>query len=110
MLTAALMHWFLDHYVDVADRTDPRVAPLRHPDLSGLPPAMIVTCEFDPLRDEGTAYADALRDAGGEVRHVPARGHIHTSVPMVDMILSGASVRAEMADGLRSFFGATVPV
>ena len=61
VLTKALMDWFWDHYCDPADRTDPRVAPLRAADLSGLPPAYIVTCEFDPLRDEGNAYADGAR-------------------------------------------------
>ena len=59
-----LMEWFWDHYADPADRTDPQAAPLRAADLSGLPPAFIVTCEFDPLRDEGNAYAEALEAAG----------------------------------------------
>ena len=60
ILTAALMAWFWDHYADEADRTDPKAAPLRAADLSGLPPTLIVTCEFDPLADEGAAYAEAL--------------------------------------------------
>src|SRR4051794_17447226 len=57
VLTKALMAWFWDHYADEAQRTDPRCSPLRAADLSGLPPAFIVTGEFDPLRDEGNAYA-----------------------------------------------------
>ena len=64
MLTTALMRWFWDHYADPADRTDPKASPLRAQDLSGLPPALVVTCEFDPLRDEGAAYAEALANAG----------------------------------------------
>ena len=104
LLTSALMDWFWDHYADPADRTDPRAAPLRG-ELAGLPPALVVTGEFDPLRDEGIAYAEALAAAGVPARHLPARGHIHTSVGMVDMIISGAPLREEMAAALRGFLG-----
>ena len=107
ILTASLMRWFLDHYVDPADRQDPRVSPL-HGNLAGLPPAAIVTADFDPLRDEGLAYADALEAAGVPVRRIRARGHIHTSVTMVDVVISGAPVRAEMAEALSSWFPAPV--
>jgi acetyl esterase/lipase len=104
VLTSGLMRWFWDHYADPADRDDPRAAPLRARDLSNLPPAMIVTAEFDPLRDEGVAYAQALLAAGVPVRLLQARGHTHTSLTMVDVVLSGAAVRAEMATALREFF------
>jgi cation diffusion facilitator CzcD-associated flavoprotein CzcO/acetyl esterase/lipase len=106
-LTAAAMRWFWDHYADPADHGDPKASPLRG-DLSDLPPALIVTAEFDPLRDEGAAYAEALAAAGVPVRHLSARGHVHTSATMVDVVLSGADVRAQMAQALRSFF--PVPV
>jgi len=109
ILTAALMKWFADHYADESDRSDPRASPLLAGDLSGLPPAVVITCEFDPLRDEGTAYAEALAAAGVPVHHIAARGHTHTSLTMVDMVLSGAKIRAEIADELRQFFGASVP-
>jgi len=104
VLTAALMAWFWDHYADPADRSHPKAAPLRAADLSSLPPAFIVTCEFDPLRDEGLAYGQALAAAGVPVQQVTARGHIHTSLTMVDMVLSGAALRAEMGAALRGFF------
>ncbi len=107
VLTAGLMKWFFDHYVDEKDRTDPRVAPL-HGNLADLPPAFIVAGEFDPLRDEGIAYADALSAAGNDATLLLARGHIHTSVTAVDMMLSGAAVRADMAEALKGFF-AKVP-
>jgi acetyl esterase/lipase len=109
VLTKPLMEWFFDHYMDGADRTDPRVAPLRAEDLSGLPPAVIVTSEFDPLADEGAAYAEALEKAGVATKHVFARGHTHTSLTMVGLVLSSAPVRAEMGEALRGFFKASVP-
>ena len=108
ILTTALMKWFWDHYADPADRADPRAAPLRG-DLTGLPPACIVTADFDPLRDEGVAYARALEAAAVPVRLIRARGHTHTSVTMVDVVISGAPVRAEMAAALGDFFPAAEP-
>jgi acetyl esterase/lipase len=103
VLTAPLMRWFWDHYCDPDQRTDPTAAPLRGR-LEGLPPAIVVTAEFDPLRDEGIAYAEALRAAGVPVEHIAARGHTHTSLTMVDVVLSGARVREEIALRLRALF------
>jgi acetyl esterase/lipase len=108
ILTTALMRWFWDHYADPSDRRDPRAAPLRG-DLHGLPPAAIVTADFDPLRDEGVAYARALEAAGVPVRLTAARGHTHTSVTMVGVVISGAPVRAEIGAALGSFFPSTEP-
>jgi cation diffusion facilitator CzcD-associated flavoprotein CzcO/acetyl esterase/lipase len=106
VLTTPVMQWFWDHYADPMVRRSPKAAPLRAQDLSGLPPAVIVTCEFDPLRDEGKAYAEALAAAGVKVRHIPARGHVHTSLTLVDAIKSGAPVRAEMAAAFRELITA----
>jgi cation diffusion facilitator CzcD-associated flavoprotein CzcO/acetyl esterase/lipase len=103
LLTAAMMRWFWDQYADPADRVRPEASPLRASDLSGLPPALVVTCEFDPLRDEGAAYAAALAGAGVEARHLPCRGQIHTSVPAVDAILSADHAREEIGAALRRF-------
>jgi cation diffusion facilitator CzcD-associated flavoprotein CzcO/acetyl esterase/lipase len=103
LLTTALMQWFWDHYAEPADRSDPRAAPLRG-NLDGLPAACIVTADFDPLRDEGIAYAQALEAAGTTVRHVRARGHTHTSLTMVGVVISGAPVRAEIGAALADFF------
>jgi cation diffusion facilitator CzcD-associated flavoprotein CzcO/acetyl esterase/lipase len=103
LLTTALMQWFWDHYAAPADRADPRASPLRAGNLTNLPPALVVTCEFDPLRDQGAAYAQALAAAGVASRHLPCRGHIHTSLTAVDVILSGAGARAEMGESLRRF-------
>ena len=110
VLTKALMEWFFDHYMDGADRTDPRVSPLRARDLSGLPPAVIVTSEFDPAAaTRAPPTPMPCTTAGVATRHVFARGHTHTSLTMVDVVLSGAPVRAEMGDALRGFFKASVP-
>jgi acetyl esterase/lipase/cation diffusion facilitator CzcD-associated flavoprotein CzcO len=108
VLTRALMEWFWNHYADESERSSPLASPLRAESLAGLPPAAIFTCEFDPLRDEGTAYAEALAAAGVEVQHVPCRGHIHTSLTAVGLILSGAPIREQMAEALRRFAGALV--
>ena len=106
ILTRGLMDWFWDYYCDPSDRTDPKASPLRADDLSGLPPAMVVTCEFDPLRDEGDAYSEALAAAGVPVRHLQCKGQTHTSLGAVDALVTGAYARTEMADALRGFFGA----
>jgi acetyl esterase/lipase len=103
VLTAALMEWFWNHYADEAQRDDPRASPLRAESLEGLPPTVIFTCELDPLRDEGTAYAEALEAAGVDVQHVSCRGHIHTSLTAVDVILSSAPIREQMAAAIKSF-------
>jgi acetyl esterase/lipase len=96
------MRWFCDNYIDAADRADPRAAIVRG-DLRNLPPALIVTAEFDPLHDEGAAYAKALASAENEVTHVDAHGQTHTSITMVDLIVTGAPYRAEMSDAIARF-------
>jgi cation diffusion facilitator CzcD-associated flavoprotein CzcO/acetyl esterase/lipase len=103
-LTRSLMYWFWDLYCAPADRTDPRVSPLRGK-LAGLPPAFVVTCEFDPLRDEGIAYAEAMAAAGVPVEQLQARGHFHSSFTMVDVVITGVGGRVQMAKALRRFAG-----
>jgi cation diffusion facilitator CzcD-associated flavoprotein CzcO/acetyl esterase/lipase len=105
-LTTSLMGWFWDHYADPADRLHPQASPIRADNLTGLPPALVVTCEFDPLRDEGVAYAEAMLAAGVDARHISLRGQIHTSVPLVDVIISSDAARAEIGAAVRRFFGA----
>jgi acetyl esterase/lipase len=70
-----------------------------------LPQAVVVTCEFDPLRDEGVAYAEALAAAGVPVEQLKARGHFHSSLTMVDVVITGVGARAQMANALRRFAG-----
>jgi acetyl esterase len=78
ILETATMAWFWDHYCpDQATRTQPYASPIRADDLSNLPPALIVTAEFDPLRDEGMAYAEALRAANTTAEAVCYDGLVH---------------------------------
>ncbi len=104
VLTKALMDWFWDHYADEADRPNPAASPLLAESLAGLPPAAVFTCEFDPLRDEGAAYAEALAAAGVDTRLHECRGHLHTTLHAVGVIISSGPVREEMAYALREMF------
>jgi acetyl esterase/lipase len=104
VLTKALMDWFWGHYADNSQRRDPKASPLLASSLAGLPPTTIVTAQFDPLRDEGDAYAEALAKAGVKVHHIRAGGHTHTSISMAGVVLSGEPYRQKMADAVRGFF------
>jgi acetyl esterase len=78
LMTRAEMEWFWGHYLRTeADEQDPRAAPLLAADLSGLPPALVVVAELDPLRDEGLAYAERLRAAGVPAESTVYRGAAH---------------------------------
>ncbi|MFC6863765.1 alpha/beta hydrolase [Halomicroarcula sp. GCM10025817] len=84
LLTRAAMRWFWDHYLESSfDAKNPYAAPLEARDLSGLPPATVVTAEFDPLRDEDLAYAERLRDAGVPVEVRRYEDMIHGFLPML---------------------------
>jgi acetyl esterase len=77
-LRRSTMHWFVRHYLrSPADEADWRASPLRAPSFRGLPPALVVTAGFDPLSDEGEAFARALSDAGVPVVHQCFEGQIH---------------------------------
>ena len=111
ILTSDMMAWFLDHYVpDAQRRLEPDMAPARTPDLAGLPPAVLVTAQFDPLRDEGHDYAVALENAGVPTVLIEARGHIHSSVVMVDQVYSGVPVRERAIAALRELESSVVGV
>jgi len=83
ILTKELMEWFLNHYSNTtADKLNPLMSPLLSNDLSNLPPALVQTAEFDPLRDEGKDYAEKLKAAGNEVQYTNYEGLIHTYFTM----------------------------
>ena len=78
LLTKASMEWFWGHYLEVQSHGEhPKASPLREPDLAGLPPAFVVTAEYDPLRDEGEAYANRLKECGVKVQAKRYDGQIH---------------------------------
>jgi acetyl esterase len=104
-LTRNLMRWFWNHYVpNAAQQLDFRYAPLRTSDLSRLPPALIQTAEFDPLRDEGEAYAERLRAAGTAVTLQRRAGLIHGYVGMGP----AARVARDAIDDAASWVRATI--
>src|SRR5580692_5733304 len=87
LLTADSMIWFWGHYVaDPADRLHPDVAPLRAASLAGLPPAIVLTAEYDVLRQEGEAYADRLREAGVPVEAKRFAGQMHGFFTMLNIV------------------------
>jgi acetyl esterase len=85
LLSLADMRWAAEHYVGMSEddpraaevARDPRLSPLLAPSLTGVAPAVVVTAEFDPLRDEGNAYARALEKAGVRVEHREFAGLVH---------------------------------
>jgi acetyl esterase len=103
LLTRAAMQWFWDHYVpDEARRSDPYVAPLRAANLAGVAPATVVTAEYDPLRDEGEAYAARLRDAGVATTLTRYDGQIHGFVGLFEVFDQGKAALGEIASALRN--------
>jgi acetyl esterase len=104
-LTADGMRWFYDHYADPADRLHPHAAPIRADDLHGLPPALVITAEFDPLRDEGEAYAARLADAGVPTDARRYDGQIHGFFSMTEVIDRAREAQADAAKALRSALG-----
>jgi acetyl esterase len=78
LLTKDMMQWFWDHYLQSSeDGKNPYASPIQAKDLKGLPTAVVYTAEFDPLRDEGEAYANKLKAAGVEVHLTRFDGQIH---------------------------------
>jgi acetyl esterase/lipase len=107
LLTRAQLEWAIEQYAPDVAKTDALLSPLCASDLAGLPPALVVTGEFDPLRDEGAAYAEALESAGIAVEHVHYEGLIHHAVMVPRIIDLGRRVLEESATRIGSALGRT---
>jgi acetyl esterase len=104
-LTRDMMFWFWAHYCGKGpDPADPYACPLNAKDLRGLPPAYVVTAEFDPLRDEGEAYAAKLREAGVPTTLKRYAGMIHGFFGMSALLTQARVATREAAEALRAAF------
>jgi acetyl esterase len=104
-LTADTMEWFHEQYGTPEDAADWRRSPILHQSLTDLPPALIITAQYDPLRDEGEAYGEALRAAGNSVtvHRYETMGHVF--VQLAGMIEQGREAIAEVATALKVAYG-----
>jgi acetyl esterase len=106
-LTANLMKWFWNHYLRTdADGAQPDASPMRADSLRGLPPALVITAEFDPLRDEGEAYAAKLLDAGVSVSVHRYDGMLHNFILMAAILPQARAAIDEAALAIRNAFAA----
>jgi acetyl esterase len=101
------MQWFVGHYLrGPGDELDWRASPLRAPSFRNLPPALVVTAGFDPLSDEGEAYARALSDGGVPVTHRRFDGQIHGFLNMGRIVADAARLVTLAGDALKGAFKA----
>jgi acetyl esterase len=102
-LTKAEMEWFRGHYLSsMEDVRDPYASPLLATDLGGLPPALVITAECDPLRDEGEAYAKRLEEAGVPVTCTRYAGMIHPFFSLSGVIPQAFDAIQQVADAVRT--------
>ena len=106
-LTRESMLWYWNQYLpDESKRVSPDASPLRAPDLSELPPALVITCKLDPLASEGAAYAEALRSAGVRVEHIIESDMIHGYIRMGGVVSRARKSWDDCARFLRREFQA----
>ncbi len=105
-LTTAAMAWFREQYLSSeADREDYRASPVLGDQLTGLPPALVMTAGFDPLCDEAEAYARRMREAGVEVEYLCYENQIHGFVSFAGAIDDGKEFIARASTALHKAFG-----
>ena len=105
-LTQDALRWFYGHYLGDADPHQWQVSPLLAPDLTGVPPALVITAEYDPLRDQGMAYAARLADAGVAVDAKMYEGVFHGFFGMQDAIDVARDALDDATAALRAAFAA----
>ena len=103
ILDVETMDWFHDCYAP--DPEDWRASPVRARSHAGVAPALVITAEFDPLRDQGSAYAAQLAAAGVEVTHSPYDGMVHTFFQLGPLVDAGARAVTEVADAATAALG-----
>ncbi len=104
LLTSDVIGWFMDHYFeDGADRSQPRASP-HNADLSGLPPALVISAGYDPLQDEDKEYYDMLKVAGVEAEHIHYDGMIHGFVSNYGVYDKAAEALDECAAFMKRHF------
>jgi acetyl esterase len=105
LLTRNGMRWFWDHYLKRSeDGAEAYASPLSAPRLDGLPPALIITAEFDPLCDEGEAFAARLRQSGVPVTLTRYPGMVHGFIRMLNIMDKARAARDEIAAALKKAF------
>ena len=105
ILSKSDMDWFYGHYLNAGDVANPLVSPARAKDFNGLPPALILTAAYDPLRDEGEAYGEVLRKAGVPVKISRYEGVCHGFVSMAAALDAGKKAVAEISSELKKAIG-----
>lgn len=95
------MAWFFSRYLPDGNDDDWRASPMNAGSLAGLPPMMLITAEYDPLSDDGAAFAERVRGEGGAIRHIAVDGMIHGFLPFDNFFPEAVTLRKQIAAALR---------